>query len=758
MRRWLSALLLLGTVTAGTAEAQSLATDKTVYEFGDTIAVTYVNPGKETLTLALQRPHQVLEDRTAYPYDFQVRAEDSGTWSVSASAFLYESDRVDREHDPSRVWLRAALLASRAGKYVVVDQQWILLQRRSVAAPGALSLPGHDSFVLGETIEIGLSGVDALRPANLIDPARDAALIYAELWKAGRVVPGGAHLPDVKGYATYLVPPGATSLSIAPENEPLVDELGYWGVGHYELRLHGTAGALLDSVVFTVGLAPASAVSLRLDPAPPDGLGGAYDHQQGGPNVYLDLAFGLRDAFRDWWDSMVSLCRVDEAGVTSCLTHSDGLFLVQPVLDGAAASDAAYVSGGLRPGAYAFVLSEAYQIDSYGARRHARLTAIPFEIGGDYPPQWLPTRPEPRLDYGQATLALSPQTATLRQEMQATGTLPEGMAPAERKLSAKVYPAEGFGFGCHPLLEGMESYPVQDDLYEIGELFPDVVGRFAFAAPEEPGRYELRLTEQDSLGEPVTVARAFFTVELHVPSDALRLESSAVVGWGQSLTLSWQLPPDLPFDHPWPHVYRAAEVLPGGALRAAQEIYFGSLPTVVNHDVAGRRGTAEIGPFAIPGPYEVQLWSGFDGRWRLARVLFDVLPPEGAPLPPPDTAFARAPQLDDWPSPDDPRRGLAVWTPEAVDCVEPSFPEPPALRLVEKLTGDPADDSDDRYREVAVPFPGHPYHLEAAFATAPPEAEYRVRLNDRLRVFVMRTADPRLYRSEQLVIWEAATP
>jgi hypothetical protein len=158
---------------------------------------------------------------------------------------------------------------------------------------------------------------------------------------------------------------------------------------------------------------------------------------------------------------------------------------------------------------------------------------------------------------------------------------------------------------------------------------------------------------------------------------------------------------------------------------------------------------------ANPGLYEARLVSG---AVRLDRLLFEVLPPEGAPQPPPGTGFARAPELDDWPVQDDPRRGLAVWTPQAADCVEPTFPEAPTLRLVERLTGDPEDDGDDRYLDVAVAFPGHPYHLEAAFETAPPEADYRVKVNDRLRVVVSRTADPRLYRSEQIVLWQEVSP
>jgi len=745
MRQWL-VVLILGAIAAGEVRASNLNTDKDIYAYDETVVISFANDGDRDLALAVQQPHELLLSDADLRFYKELKPGDAGTWQLPARELF------DRWGDVPRLWVSLRLV----NPPVVVAQKWILIQRGFASARGTLELPGRDLFSVGESVEVALHGIDALRDANreFEQFEQSEPTLFAELWKAGRVLPGGAHLPDVRGYATYRIPPGATSLTITPDNEPLRDILGYWDVGHYELRLIGLAGAVLDSVQFTVDLPPDSAFAFRLDPP----RQGAYDYRTP-PYVLLAVEPDVLQAFKTWLRPSLSLCGPDQGGVIVCFADSNGPFLVDTVLRGDPAANAVYVSGGLRPGRYAFILTGRYEFDSVFShsvlKRLARLGEAAFEIGGDYPPERLPMRPEPRLEFGDVGLRVAEgERVAVGQTLNATISLPGNAAPAARGLFAKVFPADDFGFNCHPLLAGVDYDGLGEDVYQIGELRPDAAGRLSFRAPDEPGRYELRLMEPDSLGDPITVARAFFVTELHSLSGSLQLHGGPAFAWGDPIRITWLLPAGFPRETAEIKVFRSAELLPGGVPRAAT----GFVDTDVQEGSPyGDSGGGDVTFMATanPGLYEARLVSG---AVRLDRLLFEVLPPEGAPQPPPGTGFARAPELDDWPVQDDPRRGLAVWTPAAADCVDPSFPEPPTLRLVERLTGNPEDDADDRYVEVTTPFPGHPYYIEAAFGTAPPEADYRVKLNERLRVVVARTADPRLYRSEAVVVWRASAP
>jgi hypothetical protein len=338
--------------------------------------------------------------------------------------------------------------------------------------------------------------------------------------------------------------------------------------------------------------------------------------------------------------------------------------------------------------------------------------------------------------------------------------LPPGLSFGTHQVWGELIRLGGYTLGCREY----------DQLTVFAEL-PMLDGYIDFAAPPAPGRYELRLYRsvlESRSGQGVgdqLLARTRLEVIVEPLPGAVQMATTSLSP-DDAVEVTVDIPPErlgTAFELQLAH---APDVGPGGGeMLVPMHAPLRPLgPSVNNETVEVTAPQTQLALEALTGvgAYEIRLFQiGRDARlntgdrFAVDRVRFQVVDPTAPPYP--AGTEPRTPAVTDWPEPGDPQRDTDVWWVPASDCVDPEFPQPPIFRLVQWRGLDPESER-DVYEPIDGAFKGHPFLIEALFETAPPEDEYRVTLGDRRRVTIIRTADPKLYRSELLVLTEEPSP
>jgi hypothetical protein len=744
----LAALLHCALPTA--ADGYGIRTDRAAYDHGDTIVIHVDLGGLDSGEIEVIRGEELYRNvsYSGDPYWYGLPGDGQLRLELPASAILWPLGSREAEQDPLRAAARIVLYGTLKDRRTRVEAStWVTVTIKTPAAPGALQLGGRTQVLFGEPVDVVLADLPGLLADSAVPPFGDGRLAL-ELVRMGRVLPGGAVQPDrVMGREVDLwrTPQGVVTL-LNEEARWALEQAGhrlderslvYDMPGFYELRLTGRGETVLDRLPFEV-VVPDAIVSLRLDPA----VEGAFDYRRP-PLVSLLPESAFARLWPGWTDSLALTAVRAEPG-SPVVNGASGRFLSDDFAAGRPILDLAFTSGGLRPGPYRLLLSGL--ASDPDRLRQARLASAVFEIGGDYPGQWLPRRQEPPLSPGDVQLVLEPGDAVpVGTAMTARAVAPGGIDLDARGAWFEVaYAPEVLRYGCH-VFDRIDPY-----VYQIGRLRA-AGGTATFLAPAIPETFELRLFEENGHGEPVLLAARPFGTALPALPAALSLAGSPTVG--EPVTVHLAVPPDAYWSDYAAELWLSAQVAPGGAEQPPKFV------STASEEAAGGR---TFPPVYVPGLYEVRLvarqtrsepayGSYYHDPYYVGRLAFGVAAPALPPLPA-DAGFAPAPALDDWPQAEDPRRGLAAWQPTPADCLPPAIPAGAELSVVEFHNGALADPADDRYLPVSLLMPGRTYQVQARFPEAPPAESYEVTLGDGLRLTVARTAEPRLYRSSYFTL------
>ena len=202
--------------------------------------------------------------------------------------------------------------------------------------------------------------------------------------------------------------------------------------------------------------------------------------------------------------------------------------------------------------------------------------------------------------------------------------------------------------------------------------------------------------------------------------------------------------------------WRSGDQVPGGALRpptnkGPRHPNISGFPALFRSTgktavaVAAEIKTAALKPIRHPGDYEFRLYDRTTGFY-VDRLMFSIRDPGPPGLPP--KAYYNSFAATDWPTRDDPHRGLDAWLMPKDACEDPVFPKPPELSVVKVIGDNPYDIAEDRFVPAKDVFPGHPYMVEAKFKQAPADDVYRIKVDGERKIRVFRTRDPKVYRSD----------
>lgn len=556
-------------------------------------------------------------------------------------------------------------------------------------------------------------------------------------------------------------------------------------IGPHRLDFQSERRAVLDSTAVTATL-PDLPGSIRLEPA---GNGEAFDITDP-PDIVVDLA-GLRAPMQPGLypahfsteqgvlpegrlPIRLQLVRLRRGGIASIADVAG-----QPLMDGAPQS-----TDWARPGAIERFSIVPYYLrpGRYRARLVVgdyRLDHIEFDVGG----RGNPTRygsdyaaPSPMIEFGGVTLAAEPgRTSVLGAPVRIQAQWPDELALDSQQLFVQLFLAPHYAYDCARRIGRYVGPPVR---LASG-------GSAVLPAPPEPGRYEAHLfrpydwsdSAKDALeaagrlerptdlqlwqwqGGSAPFVEPLARVMLDV--DAPAAPGAIGIGGGSEFESSQPVPVtvDPPDAGPTPHHYElelwlAARNLPGGGFRRAVRLRegpafrFGSdtAPERSASMTVTEEGLETTLMVTIEESFELRLWDATVGYY-VDRLAFDVYERDGPPMPPSGRVAA---ELSDWPTRNERLRGLEAWLKPPVWCETPEFPEPPVLRLVHFISGDPDNPGDNEFVTADGVFPGHPFFVEAEFETAPPDDLYRVDFGPSEAFLVERTDDPRVYRSGAL--------
>lgn len=692
MRRAGAATLAIALAVAGTdgAHGQSLTTDKRDYRHDESVRVRYALPPDARSANVTAR---VDEGPCAVP-----------SWSSAERAPNEGSFRLLSGQGPGGTECHVTIQLVANGR--VVATRPIRFLRTIAQAPGLLA--GTPSrHPVGTKMVVALPGIAGL------DGVHDRALRF-KLVRLGRALPGGAVVRE----AVLVDQPLARGQASVEAAAAL-----FVRIGPHEARIVGAGDTILDRRRIDV-VAPEIAGAVRLDPDPLD--------RPFAPDAAPELVLAAHAA-TGLAGVVVSLWRIDR-GETPVEWKREAF--ANP-----ASSDAERrrlqrflreTPVPLAPGTYEIVLSSAGIVLD---RRRVQA------VGG---PAAGPPRPAfaPPLDFGRATIVLA------QGERIAGGAavdvvirgLPSGVPTAGQKLYLMLVRPEHYTWYCS--LEAAHAVAPPGQRYEWLALSDTASGRFV--APVTTGPYELRLYRGTGgpgdvwlrQGELLATRRFDVVAPLH-PGLALASDGSRAVT--EPVALRGVGPPPPPPLRPLDLV-RVASVSEGGSI------------VETRREARDATGTfATVGRVPASGRYEVrQLGASLHLDTReehsrevmyVARASFDA---ESVAFPRLQRTMA-PPDLQDWPAENDPVRGVRQWLKPDAECREPTFAKAPALRFA-KLVRD-ASTGAHRYAPVDGVYPGHPYVVEAAFATAPSEESYRVRVGTGDRIEVRRSDDPRVYRS-----------
>lgn len=673
----------------GFASAQSLTTDKRDYRHDEPIVVRYTVPSQARTAGVTAH---VDEGPCLVPFWSSTTKTGEGTYRLLAGQGPVGSEC----HFTIRLVADGRVVAS---KPVRVLRALVPVPGLIAGAPTRHPVSNPLSF--------------ALRGLGSVDPVHARSLRF-KLLRLGRALPGGAVVRE-NVLVDRLLASGDESIEIPVR---LLSR-----IGPHEARVVGADDAVLDRRQIDV-VAPEAERVIDLDPDPGDRPFSA----DAPPRLTLALPGYAQSREANLG---LSLWRIDR-GDTPVEWHRLGI--------GATTSnehDRRMLREFLRhdpvplaPGTYDIVVSNSGIVID---RRRVQVAGRP----GPAAPAF-----SPAVEFGVPSIVLAPdaRVASGASVDVSVAGLPAGVPAPHQKLYLMLVRPEHYTWYCS--LAQNESMRGPPGAYAWAEL--DRAGRGRFVAPMTTGPWELRLYRgggvvNDLWGRQgqLLAKRRFEVIAPLVTGPVLVSEGArAIVEPIEVVGVrAGPPPPARPLD-----LVRTARVLEGGAVSETRR-----------ESRSADRGGAKLGVVTVSGRYEIrQLAAAYhlDSReeasreWMyVGRTVFDVA----------STAFPRlqrnpAPAaLEDWPSPDDPVRGVRQWLKPDAECREPSFAHAPVLRFV-KLVHD-TNTGDRRFVPVDGVFPGHPYFVEAQFATAPPDERYHVRIGADERVEVGRTDDPRRYRS-----------
>jgi hypothetical protein len=745
--------LLLLCALPGLAAAYAIRTDKAVYDSGETIVIQADLSGLDGADVEIESGEELYRNvsRSGEPAWYNLAGGQQLDIKLLASAVIAPLAVPDGDRDPHRVLARVVLSGTLADHRTRVSaSSWITVVMRTEPRPGVLDLGGRSRIDFGESVTVNIADLPDLVAASVVERYGYGRLAL-QLVRLGRLLPGGAVLPDrvvggevdLEGLQqpVLLLSDGARrALEKAGGGDLDRTTLVYDSVGYYELRLIGRGETVLDSLAFEVAV-PDAAVSLALEPP----VAGAFDTSRP-PLVSLVPGLDFPRLWPGWTDTLALRAQRAVPG-WPVVNEASGRYLSDDLAANRPILDLAYTSGGLRPGTYRLLLDGL--AGDPDLLRQARLAEATFEIGGDYPADWLPKPMQPPLAPGEVQLSLAPgREVAVGTAMTVHAAVPEAVDLGARGAWFEVaYAPEVRRYRCQ-IFDLVDPY-----VYQIGRL-PAAGSAADFLAPSIPEAFEVRLFERDERGEPRLLAAAPFTTRLPALPGALHLVGTPVAGAPIALRLA--IPADAFWNAYDAELWRSAQRVPGGAAQPARFLAYASQPSP---------DAATFQPVYVPGLYEVRLVARgtkaepaygayYHEPFYVDRLAFRVDAPEAPPLPP-EADFAAAPALDDWPWEGDPRRGLAAWRPAPEDCLPASPPPPASISVVEFHNGALADPADDRYVPVQRLELGRPYLVEARFAVAPSAEAYEVTLSGGRKVVVRRTSDPQLYRSDYVTLTAA---
>lgn len=605
---------------------------------------------------------------------------------------------------------------------------------------------------------------------------------FIELVRLGRYLPGGAVEVDHRFNSTANIRPhleeGLVHLGTAPLPSYLRDldlldpdvldpkpRVGLAGrlsseapsardrysvytptdLGPWEIRYVGPGGGLVAREAFSVRL-PDASNALRLVPE----IAGAYP-LDGLPAVEVNLPAELDSSpQRDW--ATLSLYRIGRAGVRR-LAYAGALSIAD--------SEGRFQLGGVAdPGTYEVVLA-------LSSGWSLLLDSATFEVGGDLPTWYTPRRPvgaefdvEDVVVTAEGPVEVFGEPVTVRVADRRGRLL--GSSPDEL-LIASLYREGHYTYDC---VRTLGEY--------AGPSAPVLNGQALLPAPVEPGRYQIHVFRSLAWEGDPTRRLQNIREEMEVLGvgelEALAPAAPGAITLAHSAlrteeTLEVRL--RLPAQGSRPHDYQlevwlSGDRFPGKVLRPPR---IPDVPELTSLNTGERTVKAiavsspeerfEVTRLWMPGDYEVRLFDRTTAT-HVDRARFEVRDPGPPALPP--AARYDATAITDWPTRDDPERGLDAWLPPREACEDPDFDAPPQIRLVELYSSDPERSEDDEYRPVDTVQPGHPIFVEAVFESAPPDDSYRVRVDGERRIRVERTRDPRIYRSRLLTLQPGSGP
>ncbi|MEO8558780.1 MAG: hypothetical protein ABI439_06935 [Rhodospirillales bacterium] len=734
----MSASIALGAAVllAGVAAAQSISVDKSIYGADETIRISYSTPSSclfcelHIINLsdnlryssfdawirdAFYKPGGVSKKPVFYSYsEERVRLEAGRT-----GTFEYSSNLLKGNQDKSRGWFRVLLI--RETTEILAQAPFMVIKRRG-PPPSVLQLENELGASAGSFI-----GAQRLVARLAKAPASPDA-IKSDLWRLGA--------------DTSL-----RSWTLTPNSSVQALQLDGFRAGSYEMRfLNRQPGLVLGAGAFEVTY-PYSATALSFVPARADPY--AANQLPKLAIAYAGRSFVLA-LFR------VAGARLErlwgwETGNTTQFNLKDRLPAELRTLPPGLYEFRLYVPNNERDGDYL-------------------VSRLRLAIAGDVAPA------VPLVAAGQISLA-GGKPVLIGDNFDISFTVPPGDGPTWLALYPKPY----FAASC-TILEAAAPLAVKEGVAGNAHFrYPVPVsgsGTATLLAPWTPGEYELRLyrgalpDDTSSLTYPkaTLLAALPLTIGLAEPLFTMRPSIGAVVELGTAIEVDVQPSDKLRRDlfKSWlvyVTIVRASEVLPGGGVMPAASAGV----TIENRGAPG--GKVRFASIDLdPGPYEVLVSAtASDGpplRF-VARHRFDV-PPPGVPAMPADAAFIRidgfaardgyAPQI---PHPEDCARGsLAslLGQPLTVATTDNKPRSRPKLTITEWFGGDPDTDNDDRYVAVSQMFPGFPYVVEARFTEAQSAESYTVAGPGNAAIVVKRTADPLVYRSQQIVFVPGATP
>lgn len=565
-----------------------LSVDKPVYYWGESVTVGYPLPDRDS-QYELHVGNQVIGISPSDEPGSTRGVRNFDTRELSAVPDW------DRGTDPSRAVFEVRLFQIRKF-YKLLARTKFLVIRPIKAAPGMIDLMGRRRFGIGEEVQVRVPGIKALRD---IYGKNGVSLDVVRL---GRVVPGGAVEVD-----SFLGSPRTRHLiEVGPEQYQFRQSLP---PAAYELRLMGPGYTMLDRVRFDV-VAPPAPGALKLGPPRPSPtagikppvfeippelaerlspealallksklppppradvpIGTAYDTGSP-PNFNVEIPQDLKSHFSSdtlWLDAL----RVGRGGV-----------LARPGAD-------PYPTG-VQPGKVVELRTPVLEPGEYEARLHFRgepdygpqalgylnwqyiTDTAKFRIGGSVPPGLFPTPRGPEIPYGDIKLVVEGGgRAIIGSPVTVKVTTPAELSLAGQTVWVSVHEKGGYTRDCARYEEMIADGPI-----------PLSGGRVKFPAPETPGRYEIRLYRGNYLPakfqpgirfpDAELLAKAEIEVVVNPLPGALSL-AKRELSVNEPVEVIVDIPADSFHSRFVPGVWRMPDLLPGGAIRPAQYLYY----------------------------------------------------------------------------------------------------------------------------------------------------------------------------------------